>query len=68
MYCIYPWETSAKDGTSVQDLFETMAKELIERVDQLQSLPSDPDSLFLNNMPDNSHDLELSSYCSCGGY
>ncbi|CAB4040820.1 Ras-related Rab-19 [Paramuricea clavata] len=62
LYCIHPWETSAKDATNVQELFKSMAKELIERVAQLQSLDSAPDSLFLHNVPDNPRS-DLYSYC-----
>ena len=62
LYCIHPWETSAKDATNVQKLFKTMASELIERVAQLQSLEPAPDSLFLHNVPDNAP-TDFYSYC-----
>jgi GTPase SAR1 family protein len=62
LYCIHAWETSAKDATNIQELFKTMARELIERVAQLQSLESAPDSLFLHNVPDNPP-TDFYSYC-----
>ncbi|XP_028414927.1 ras-related protein Rab-1A-like [Dendronephthya gigantea] len=64
LYCIHPWETSAKDSTNVKELFNTMGRELIQRVDQLQSLETGPDSLFLHNIPEDPQDLY--SYCTGG--
>ena len=67
LYCVYPWETSAKDATNVQRVFRTIAIELIERADQLQSLESGPDSLFLHNVSDKPNQ-GLYSYCCYMGY
>ncbi|XP_046848080.1 ras-related protein Rab-30-like [Xenia sp. Carnegie-2017] len=61
---IYALETSAKDGTNVQHLFKEMAMILIENVNQLQSLDSGPDSLFMHNVPDNSS----TNYYNCCNY
>ena len=67
LYCTHPWEASAKEATNVQAVFELISEELIERMDQLQSLQYDgPESFSLHtNTVVDSSQKGLYMYC-CG--
>ncbi len=66
MNLCYLCQTSAKDGTNVEAMFQRVSSDLVELHNQLLSLPSlsnGPGSLFLND-----EDLRQNNQYCCSSY